>query len=194
MKEDVPRKKHIKFRPSNSKPTDKLWIVKTVLITFTLSAVINVLSSGVMEMVNIWIAVLILGAIILLGIVFDIIGVAVTAAAESPFHSMAARKVRHADIAIRLIKGKDKVSNFCNDVVGDICGLVSGSASAVVVTYILKTSPSINGFLLSLVTTATVAAMTVGGKAIGKSFAIRYCTAIVYMTARAISSLTFWRR
>ncbi len=194
MKEDVPRKKHIKFRPSNSKGTDKLWIVKTVLITFTLSAVINVLSGGVMEMVNIWIAVLILGAIILLGIVFDIIGVAVTAAIESPFHSMAARKVRHANLAIRLIKGKDKVSNFCNDVVGDICGIVSGSASAVVVTYILKISPGINGFLLSLVTTATVAAMTVGGKAIGKSFAIRYSNAIVYMTARAISALAFWRR
>ena len=194
MKEDVPRKKHIKFRPSTNKGTDKLWIVKTVLITFTMSAIFNVLSSGVMEMVNIWIAVLILGAIILTGIVFDIIGVAVTAALEPPFHSMAARRVRHADVAIHLIKERDKVSNFCNDVVGDICGIVSGSASAVVVTYILKMSPSINGFLLSLVTTASVAAMTVGGKAIGKSIAIRHSNAIVYMTAGAISSLTVWRK
>lgn len=194
MKEDVPRKQRINFRPSTNKGSDKSWVVKTILITFTMSAVFNVLSSGVMKIVSIWLAILILGVIILTGIIFDIIGVAVTTALEAPFHSMAARKVSNADRAIRLIKEKDKVSNFCNDVIGDICGIVSGSASAAVVTYILKIAPNINGFLLSLVITSTVAAVTVGGKAIGKSLSIRYSNAIVYMVARTISVFNFWRR
>ncbi len=194
MKDDIPRKQKIRFRPSGSKGADVSWIIKTVIITFTMSAVFNVISSGIMEKVSIGLAVLILGVIIALGIVFDIIGVAVTTASEAPFHSMASRNVRYSKRAIQLIKDKDKVSSFCNDVIGDICGIVSGSASAAVVAYILKMYSSLNSFLLSLFITATVAALTVGGKAIGKSFAIRFSNSIVYLTARAISILTFRKK
>ncbi len=187
MKDDIPRKQKIFFKPTTSKKTDKAWIIKTVIITFTMSGVFNILSSGIMSMVNIWVAILILLMIILCGIFFDIIGMAVTTAEEAPFHSMATRRVRHASRAISLIKEKDKVSNFCNDVVGDICGIVSGSASAAVVSYILLSFPGISSFLLSLIITATVAAITVGGKAVGKTVAIKYSNFIVYNTARAIS-------
>lgn len=159
-----------------------------------MSAFFTVLSSGVMEMVNIWIALFILLLIILTGILFDIVGMAVTTATESPFHSMAARRVKHSARAIKLIKSKDKVSNFCNDVIGDICGIISGSASATVVAYIIKTAPALNSFLLSLLITASVAALTVGGKALGKGIAIRYSNLIVYIVARIISFLTFWKK
>ncbi len=194
MKEDVPRKQKIKFRPYGTKGADRLWVIKTIIITFTMSAVFNLLSSGVMGMVNIWIAILILGMIVFTGIGFDVIGMAVATASEAPFHSMASRRVKYANRAIKLIKEKDKVSNFCNDVVGDICGIISGSASAAVVAYIVKITPIPNGFLLSLVITATVAAITVGGKAIGKSFAIRYSNAIVYAVARVMSVFAFRRK
>ena len=191
MKEDIPRKQKIKFKPSTSKGADKSWILKTIIITFTMSALFNVLSSGIMTMVSIWIAILILLFFILTGIVFDIVGMAVTSADESPFHSMAVRRVRYAKRAIQLIKAKDKVSNFCNDVVGDICGIISGSAAAAVVTCILKAAPDINGFLLSLFVTATVAALTVGGKAVGKTVAIKYSNTIIYTAARLISIFSF---
>jgi len=152
-----------------------------------MSAFFTILSGGVMEMVHIWVAILILFLIILTGIIFDIIGMAVTTADEAPFHSMAAHRIKGSARAIKLIKAKDKVSNFCNDVVGDICGIISGSASATVVAYIIKTAPTLNGFLTSLVVTASVAALTVGGKAIGKGFAIRYSNSIVYTVARLLS-------
>ena len=71
------------------------------------------------------------------GIVFDIIGVAVTATDESSFHSMAAKKVHGAAHAIRLVRHADRVSSFCNDVVGDICGTVSGAAAASIVFNLL---------------------------------------------------------
>ncbi|MDO4744062.1 MAG: hypothetical protein Q4A86_01610 [Clostridia bacterium] len=194
MKEDVPRKQKIKFKPSTTKTTDKSWVVKTIAITFTMSALFSILSSGVMEMVNVWIAMLILGVIVLTGILFDIIGIAVTTADEAPFHSMATKRVKHANRAIVLIKSKDKVSNFCNDVIGDICGIISGSASTAVAAYIIKISPGINSFLLSLMLTSFVAALTVGGKAMGKSVAIKHSNTIVYMAARTIALFTFWRR
>lgn len=194
MKEDVPRKQKPKFKTSGAKASDKSWVIKTIIITFTMSAFFTVLSSGVMEMVSIWVAILILFLIILTGIIFDIIGMAVTTATEAPFHSMAAHRIKGSARAIKLIKSKDKVSNFCNDVVGDICGIISGSAAATVVAYIIKTAPFLNGFLMSLAITASVAAITVGGKAMGKGFAIRYSNSIVYTVARIISFLSFWSK
>ncbi len=187
MKEDIPRKQKFKFRPSTSKGVDKSWIIKTIIITFTMSAVFNVLSNTIMDSASIWSAVLILLFIIAVGIVFDIVGVAVTTATEAPFHSMASRHIKYADRAIKLIKAKDRVSNFCNDVIGDICGIISGSASATVVVYMSAVAPSVHNVILSLVITAAAAALTVGGKAIGKSVAIRHSNTIVYMTARVIS-------
>lgn len=180
----------MKFKTTNEKRVDVGWVIKTIVITFTLSGVFNALSSGAMESVHIAAAILILLAIVAVGIIFDIIGVAVTTADEPPFHSMAASKVRYARCAIRLIKAKDKVSNFCNDVVGDICGIISGSAAAAVVAYILRINPDMNGFWLSLLTTAAVASLTVGGKAMGKSVAMKYSNPIVYTTARLISVFT----
>lgn len=159
-----------------------------------MSAAFNILSSGVMELVSIWIAVLILAIIIFTGIAFDIIGMAVTTASEAPFHSMAAKRMKHADRAIKLIKEKDKVSNFCNDVVGDICGIISGTASAAVVAYIVKITPISSSVYLGLIITAIVASLTVGGKAIGKSFAIRYSNTIVYLAAKTMAVVTFWRK
>ncbi len=194
MKDDIPRKQKIFFKPTSSKKADKGWIIKTIIITFTMSGVFNILSSGIMNLVNIWIAILILLLIILCGILFDIIGMAVTTAEEAPFHSMATKRIRHAKMAISLIKSKDKVSNFCNDVVGDICGIVSGSASAAVVSYIILSFPGISSFFLSLIITATVAAITVGGKAVGKTVAMKYSNFIVYNAARALSIFRFKRK
>lgn len=194
MKEDVPRKQKVKFKHSNSKKTDKSWIVKTIVITFTMSAVFSLMSNSVMNKVSIWIAILILLGIIFVGILFDIIGMAVTSADEAPFHSMAVQRVKYAKLAISLIKSKEKVSNFCNDVVGDICGIVSGSASAAVVTYLLSMNSDLNTVVISLVITAAVAALTVGGKAVGKSIAMRYSNYIIYNAARVLSVLKFSRK
>ena len=78
--------------------------------------------------VQVLVAFIILVVIILTGILFDIIGVAVTAADEKPFHSMSSRKLLGAKTSVALIRNASKLSNFCNDVIGDICGIISGAA------------------------------------------------------------------
>ena len=78
-------------------------------------------------------AALVLAVFIGLGILFDIIGVAVTAADPRPFHSMAAHKEPGAKEALVLLRNAGRVSSVCNDVVGDICGIVSGTTTAVIV-------------------------------------------------------------
>ena len=132
------------------------------------------------------VAFVILLAIIFLGIIFDIIGMAVATADEKPFHSMAARKVPGAHEAIRLLRNAERVSSICNDVVGDICGVVSGSASATIAALILVNMEIAWPRGISLVMSALVAGLTVGGKAIGKNIAVKSCTSIVHMVGRII--------
>ena len=124
-------------------------------------------------------ALAVLAAFIALGIVFDMVGVAVTAADPRPFHSMAAHKEKGGKEAIRLLKNANQVSSFCNDVVGDICGIVSGSTAAVIVTQ-LQRDLSTHSVLLSIGITALISGITIGGKALGKTVAINDCTNVVY--------------
>ncbi len=156
------------------------WVVTIFFVTIFVSGAISLISDAVMASSGIFVAFIILLAIVLVGIVFDIIGVAVASAAEKPFHSMAARKVPGAVEAIKLLRNAEKVSSICNDVVGDICGVVSGSASATIAAQLLMNFEFSWPQVVSLVMSALVAGLTVGGKAIGKTFAMGSATTIVH--------------
>ena len=165
------------------------WVVTIFLVTIVISGTISFISDEVMAKSGIVTAFLILLAIILVGIIFDIIGMAVASADEKPFHSMAARKVPGAQEAIRLLRNAERVSSICNDVVGDICGVVSGSASATIATLILMNVDVGWPRGISLVMSALVAGLTVGGKAIGKNIAVKSCTKIVHMVGSMVYTL-----
>lgn len=165
---------------------DKKWIFRIIIITFTLSFGMSFLSESTVPKLNLIGGIFIALIFIILGIVFDIIGVSVTAASSKVFHSMNARKVRGANIAVKFIKNSEKVSSFCCDVVGDICGVISGSTS-VMIAGALSTKLDVDLFFMTLLVTAVVASLTIGGKAIGKSFAINKCDIILYEFAKMIS-------
>jgi len=88
--------------------------------------------------------------------------------------------------AIKLLHNAERVSSICNDVVGDICGVVSGSASATIAAQVLQHFEYSWPRIVSLVMSALVAGLTVGGKAIGKTFAINSSTQIVHSVGRLI--------
>ena len=162
------------------------WVITIFLVTIFVSGLISLISEEVMANSGIAVAFVILLAIVLIGIIFDIIGVSVTSADETPFHAMAARKVPGAKESIRLLRQAEKVSSFCNDVVGDICGVVSGSASATIAVQILQNFEFTWPRIVSLLMSALVAGLTVGGKAIGKTFAVNSSTKIVHCVGKTI--------
>ena len=156
------------------------WVVTIFFVTILISGTISFTSDLLMANSSMFVAFIILLAIVFIGIIFDVIGVAVTSADEIPFHSMAARKVPGAQESIRLLRNAERVSSICNDVVGDICGVVSGSASATIAVQMLNNLNTGNETWIPLVMSALVAGLTVGGKAIGKTFAVHSCTKIVH--------------
>ena len=165
------------------------WVITIFFVTIFISGSISLLSDILMENSTMAVAFLILLVIILVGIIFDIIGMAVATADEKPFHSMAARKVPGAQEAIKLLRNAERVSSICNDVVGDICGVVSGSASATIAAQILRNFDFTWPQIISLLMSALAAGLTVGGKAIGKSFAVNSCTPIVHGVGRVVYTL-----
>ena len=165
------------------------WVVTIFFTTILISGAISFVSDEIMSRSSMVIAFMILFVIILLGIIFDVVGVAVTSADEKPFHSMAARKVPGALEAIRLLRNAERVSSICNDVVGDICGVVSGSASATIAAQVLRNFDFSAPQIVVLLMSALVAGFTVAGKAIGKAVAIRSCTKIVSGVGKIIYML-----
>jgi Mg2+/Co2+ transporter CorB len=139
-----------------------------------------------MSISGLFVAFSILLLIVLIGIVFDVVGVAVTSADEKPFHSMAARKVPGAQDSIKLLRNAERVSSICNDVVGDICGVISGSASATIAAHMSLRLGEDKHMIIGLVMSGLVAGLTVGGKALGKSYAIGSCTKIVTFAGKFI--------
>ena len=180
MKSDIPGQKQ---KPKKKKTVNVKWIVTIFLSTVLISAIFSSISGGLLSEANLAAAFLILLVIIFIGILFDIIGVAVTAADTKPFHSMAAHKEKGAKEALGLLKNASHVSSVCNDVVGDICGIVSGATGAVIVTQ-LQRALDTRSVLISAGITALVSGLTIGGKALGKTFAINQSTKVVYWAGR----------
>ena len=166
------------------------WVITIFFSTIAISAAISLVSDYVMGKSSMIVAFLILLMIVFVGIIFDIVGMAVATADEKPFHAMAARKVKGARECITLLRNAERVSSICNDVVGDICGVVSGSASATIAAQVLSNFELSFASVVPLMMSSLVAALTVGGKAIGKGIAVSSCTDIVYHAGQVIYAVT----
>lgn len=166
---------------------DIKWIIIIVITTFVLSILLSFIANSTIPNLSLIIGIIITLVFIIIGIIFDIIGVSVTSADEAVFHSMNSRKVKGANVAVKFKKNADKTSNFCCDVIGDICGVISGAAGTTICA-ILVTKYHTDLLITGLLTTAIISSLTIGGKAIGKSFAINKSDIILYEFAKFISN------
>jgi hypothetical protein len=162
------------------------WTIKIILLAFIISFAFSALSETIMPKVNLTISILTLIIFIIIGIIFDMIGVAITTCDIKPFHSMNAKRIKNAKIGIKLINNQAKVSSFCNDVIGDICGIISGSAGVIIAATISE-KLNINLFLTSLTVTSIIAALTIGGKSLGKTIALKNNVAIIKVFSKILS-------
>ena len=169
-------------------PSRFRWPLQVFFLAIALSGTLSLVSGSMLSGAGLIVAVVIVVAFIALGIVFDIIGVAVTAADARPFHSMAAHREKGAKEALMLLRSASRVSSVCNDVVGDICGIVSGSTATVIVV-LLQNSFGWRSIVVSTVVTALISGLTIGGKAIGKKIAMKKSKDVIYLTAKVLSVL-----
>lgn len=177
-----PKKQQKDVKKSNG---NNSWVIKVMILSFCISATLSYISKSALSEVNVIIASVLLLLFIFLGIIFDLVGTAVTAADPKPFNSMASRKVPGARACLFLVAKASTVSNICNDVVGDICGIISGTMTAVIAVEISDILP-IPEIVSAMIMTALNAALTIGGKAFGKNFAMNYNEKIIYIAGRIL--------
>lgn len=175
-----------KVKEKKKQFVDYKWITKIIVVSFAISVVFSFISETAIPNVNIFLGIILTLVFVLLGVIFDMVGVAVAAADESQFHSMASRRVKGAKMAVKLKKNADRVASFCNDVVGDICGIISGSTGAVIALKIIEKT-NFNDMLITLTIMGIISALTIGGKAIEKGFAMKKSNQILFNFAKVLS-------
>ena len=171
----------LNMRKKNKNLIDYIWITKIVLLAFLISIVFTFVSETAIPNINVVLGIILCLIFIVIGVIFDMVGVAVASADEAVFHSMASRKLKGAAMAVKLKKNADKVSSFCNDVIGDICGIISGSTGAVIAIKIAE-----NNLLVTLFIMGIISALTIGGKALEKSLAITKSNNILFIFAKIL--------
>ena len=177
-----------KNKEGKKEDSNMKWVIQSFVITFVLSIIFAYVSTNGVSNLSLLPAILILVFVILLGIIFDIIGVAVTVANEEEFHAKATKKVKGSKDSIKLIKNAPKVANICADVIGDICGVLSGAISALIA---IKMASEIQlPFNIQFILSALVSALTVSGKALGKVIANKNSTAIVHKVGIVINKFS----
>ena len=162
------------------------WIITVLLLSFTLSILMSLTSETLIPKINVILGIIVILVFIAISIIFDIIGVAITVAEEKPFHSMASKKVKGSTHSVKLLKNSDKLASICNDVIGDVCGIVSGSAGVLVASSI-SSYFKINQSIIVLIVTSLIAALTITGKACGKTIAIKNSEKITYRVGKFLS-------
>jgi CBS domain containing-hemolysin-like protein len=165
-------------RPLSNKKNDKrnqgtfkrIFIV--FICTFFCATGISLLTTTAVERLTVVpLLFLVLLIVVAIGVFFDAIGVAALGADIVPFNARSSRKAPGAAVTLRLLRKADLVANICCDVVGDICGIVSGALGATLVVILGDTVT--NTLLLAAVMAGLVSAFTVGGKAMMKGVAVR---------------------
>ena len=163
------------------------WILKIFILTFVLATIFGTIATLISEVNNIVLGI-ILVFVIFIGIIFDMIGVAVLTSKEDGFHALASKKIYGAKECITLLRNSAKISSICNDVIGDICGILSGTLGATL-TITIAMKLKINIALVSIVVASVISMLTVGGKAIGKSIAVKKCDKIVLIVGKIKKSV-----
>ncbi len=163
------------------------WVLISFLMTFIIALFFNAISNIIINKFdNLIILIIVALLFIFIGILFDILGTAVLTADESTFHAKSSKKIKGAKKGVYLIKNGSRISSIFNDVIGDICGIISGSCGAMLSIY-LATKFNFNVVVTTLIISSLISSLTVGGKAIGKKYATNNSDDIVFVVAKLIN-------
>lgn len=162
------------------------WVLIVFILTFILSIIFSTVSNLMAVSCNNIVLSIVLVAVIVFGILFDLIGTAAITGKESTFHALNSKRIKGAKQGIFIIKNANKISSFCNDIVGDVCGIISGSIGALL-SISLATTTGFNNTIVSIVIAAFISAFTVGGKAIFKLVAIKNADKIILNVSKILA-------
>lgn len=172
-------------KKEKTKQSRQRWVLTVVILSFVLSVLMSLITSVFVRSAGLFVALMALLVLVCVGIMTDMIGTAVTSANDQPFIAMASKRLPGAKQAMRLVRSAERVSSLLCDVVGDIVGIIAGSAGSVIALSLVRLG--VETTVASVLITAFTSAFMIGGKAYGKGVAIRYSEKIVLYVGRALA-------
>lgn len=167
-----------------NKKSPYTWGVFIFFLSLVLTVLFSFLAELAVENSGIGVCIAVLFALLVLNILADVLANAVVTCPTESLLSMASHKVRGAKRAVNMCKNATKIASIFADVIGDICGIVSGAAGAALALFIVHAGGGVPEIVASIGTSAVIGALTVGGKAISKPFAVQHNVAIVFGVAK----------
>ncbi|MFI3229373.1 MAG: hypothetical protein R3Y23_04345 [Bacillota bacterium] len=165
-----------------------IWTIKITAITFLLSSCFSYLSEITTSYAPLAIAMLLLILLVVINIIFDAVAVAATSCDLAPILSLSARGVKGSKKAVILVKNAEKVNNICADVIGDICGIISGACTVAIVSSLAISGNTEDKLMyLTIAFSSVIAALTVGGKAVAKEIAVKNSKDLIMFVGRILS-------
>ncbi|MBP3431750.1 MAG: hypothetical protein J6K39_02730 [Clostridia bacterium] len=164
------------------------WAFKTLILSISLSIVFSMVSQSLFPKLSATLSLFVIAFFIVLSVIFDMVNVAVTTINVKQLKNENGK--RGYETALKLCQNREKVSSFCGDVVGDICGILSGAGgvSLVVNMHI----PDMNVyFVVTCLISSLIAGLTIFGKAIMKNFAVEKCAVVVMKTGFVLEGSFF---
>ncbi len=171
------------------------WAFKMFIVSICLSSLFSLLSHSVLSSLGAIMACVMIALFIFLSVVFDMIGIAVTSADENYFKHAVERGEPGSEVALRLKKNSEKVCSFCADVVGDICGILSGAGGACVILSISQniSQPSVV-IIISTLVSSLIAGLTILFKALMKGRAIKNADRLILRLGKILDKIFFYKR
>ena len=165
------------------------WSFKILFLSFILSVTFSVASDMVLTHTSFVVSVIMIFVFMLIGVVFDMIGVAVTCCGLDKFEKTKDEKIKK--ISLSLISNSDKISVICCDIVGDICSILSGACGAsIVYKLIIYGNQQICDILISSCVSGLIACLTIFFKSLEKRIAVTNNYKIVYLLAKCITKIS----
>lgn len=190
-KDEPPKRQKRKDRDGNAKHKRKkapqwlVWGLSILFLSFGLTVIFSFLTELVIdENSPAIICVVVLIVLWVLNISCDVLANAIIACKPESFLAMASNRIRGAKRAVYFCRNSSKLGSIFADVIGDICGIVSGAAGAALALIIAANGDHYIRIIASILVSALIGALTVGGKAIFKHFAIKYSKNIVFAFAK----------
>ena len=170
------------------------WALKIFVLAICMSCLFSMLSQTILSSMGVVMAIITIIFFIFISVVFDMVGVAITCTSEEYFVKRLDQE-RGARIALSMKRNSEKVCSFCNDVVGDICGILSGASGACVILSITK---HIDGsavvVIVSSLVSALIAGLTIFSKALMKSYAINNSNKFILKIGKLLEKSIFYKK
>lgn len=166
------------------------WGLIVLAVSFALTVLFSFLTEVSIKDSPAAVCVIVLLVLLILNISCDVLANAIISCKPECFHAMASNKIKGAKRAVTFCRNASRLGSIFADVIGDICGIVSGAAGTALVVHVAM-GGRVGELIASILISAIIGALTVGGKAIFKHFAIKFNKQIVFGFARFT---TFFKR